>query len=73
MYESKLENLWLIVCLLSILLSARVGAHYLIPLVLLLFHSKDGVDMVFKELIRQLTQTGMVLKSKVNLLSPQSQ
>lgn len=38
------------------------GRHYLIPVVLLLFDSEDRVDMVFKQLIRQLTQAGMVLQ-----------
>lgn len=35
--------------------------HYLIPVVLLLLHSKDRVDVVFKQFIGELTQTGMVL------------
>lgn len=35
---------------------------YLIPLVLLLLHCKDRVDMAVQQLIRQLAHTGMVLR-----------
>lgn len=35
---------------------------YLVPLILLLLHSEDGVDVVFQQLVRQLAHTGMVLK-----------
>lgn len=37
---------------------------YLIPLILLLLHSKDGVDMVVQQLVRQLAHTGMVLRRR---------
>ncbi len=49
------------------------GRHYLVPLVLLLFHSEDGVYMVLQQLIRQLTHTGMILKNKTtNTLNTES-
>lgn len=38
--------------------------YYLVPLVLLFLHRKDGVNVVFQQLVRQLAQTGMVLRSK---------
>lgn len=43
--------------------------HYLIPAVLLLLHSEDGVDMVFQELVRQLTHAGVILKRRHRLES----
>lgn len=35
---------------------------YLVPVVLLFLHGKDGVDMVLQQLVRQLAQTGMILQ-----------
>lgn len=46
------------------------GTDYLVPPVLLLLHSKHRIDIVFQELIRQLAQTGMVLRKRNQSLKP---